>query len=153
MMSDLPQTHALRGFPAAAIKFVRALERNREKIATDRGLSASELRALFWIAEQGSARPKDLAAHMEMTTGGVTSVAQRLVEQGFLQRIAHPDDRRSLYLELTERGHSVMEQIHSEFNGMIADSTSMLDEHQLAAFESALWAVADEVAKRTAGNA
>ena len=46
-----------------------------------------------------------------------------------------------------------MKQIHSEFNGMIADSTSMLDEDQLSAFESALWAVADEVAKRTAGNA
>ena len=71
-MSDFPQTHALRGFLAAAIKFVRALERNREKIATDRGLSASELRALFWIAEQGSARPKDLAEHMEMTTGGAS---------------------------------------------------------------------------------
>ena len=149
-MSEPRRTHYLEGFPAAAIRFVRALERNREKIATRHGLSASELSAMFWIAEQVSARPKDLAAHMEMTTGGVTAIAQRLVELDLLERIAHPDDRRSLYLELTLNGHSLMNVMHSDFIGMIAGSTSMLDADQLAAFESALTVVATEVFARTA---
>ncbi|MBC7591866.1 MAG: MarR family transcriptional regulator, partial [Salinibacterium sp.] len=94
--------------------------------------------------------PKDLAAHMEMTTGGVTAIAQRLVELDLLERIAHPDDRRSLYLELTLNGHSVMNDMHSDFIGMVAGSTSMLDADQLVAFESALTVVATEVFARTA---
>ena len=148
-MKKSPRTHSLESFPAAAIRFVRALERNQQTIATRHGLSASELRALFRIAEQGSVRPKDLAAHMEMTTGGITAVSHRLVELNLLERIAHPGDRRSLYLQLTPTGHTVMKVMHSDFAGMIAESTSMLDAGQLAAFESALGLVADEVATRT----
>lgn len=149
-MTSLPETHALDGFPAAAIRFVRALERNREKIAIDHGLSASDLRAMFWIAEQGTVTPKALATHMEMTTGGITAIANRLVQQNLLQRIAHPHDRRSLYLELSPDGHDMMRTIHSDFTGMIAASTTGLTDNELAAFEAALQVVADEVATRTA---
>ena len=148
-MAESPTTHYLEGFPAAAIRFVRALERNREKIATDHGLSASELRALFWIAEQGTVRPKELAAHMEMTTGGITAVSHRLVEMDLLLRSAHPDDRRSLYLELTPTGHDMMKKMHSDFTEMVAASTSMLSPQELDSFEAALSAVAEEVTART----
>ncbi len=148
-MIDRPRTHSLSGFPAAAIRFVRALERNREKIAVDHGLSASELRALFWIAEQGTARPKELAQHMEMTTGGITAISQRLVEAGLLDRTADATDRRSLHLQLTPEGHTMMQAMHSDFLGMIAASTTALSPKQLAAFESALTVVADEVTHHT----
>ena len=144
-------THALVGFPQAATRFVRALERNREKIATDHGLSPSELRALFWIAEHASVTPKQLAEHMELTTGAITGISTRLVNLGWLGRLAHPNDRRSLYLELTVDGHAVMADIHTEFNGMIAASTTGLTEAELAAFEAALLTVAEEVARRTGG--
>ncbi|MCB5272869.1 Multiple antibiotic resistance protein MarR [Arthrobacter sp. SO5] len=147
---ETPRTkHALAGFPYAATRFVRALERNREKIATDRGLSPSELRALFWIAENASVTPKQLAEHMELTTGAITAISTRLVNLGWLARLAHPNDRRSLYLELTPDGHAVMADIHAEFNGMIAASTTGLTEQELAAFEAALLTVAEEVARRT----
>jgi len=149
-MNEPIETHALEGFPATAIGFVRALERNRELIADDHGVSPTDLRALFWIAKHGSVTPKAVAQHMEMTTGGVTSVANRLEGLGLLRRSAHPNDRRSLYLELTERGHGVMRDIHREFNAMISDSTSGLSKKELAAFGSALQVVADEVNRRTA---
>jgi len=149
-MNNPHETHSLHGFPAAAIRFVRALERNREKIATDHGLSASDLRALFWIAEHASVTPKALAEHMEMTTGGITVITNRLVNQNLLHRSAHPNDRRSLYLELTPEGHVIMRTIHTDFRSMIAASTTGLTPPQLDAFELALDTVADEVAHRTA---
>ena len=148
-MEKSPPTHTLDSFPAAAIRFVRALERNQETIATRHGLSASELRALFRVADQGSVRPKELAAHMEMTTGGITAISHRLVQLHFLERIAHPEDRRSLYLRLTPTGHDIMKLMHSDFTGMIAEATSMLNAEQLEAFESALSAVAEEVSVLT----
>ena len=142
------ETHSLDGFAAAAIRFVRALERNREQIGKDHDLSPSDLRAAFWIAEQGSVTPKDLANHMQMTTGGITAIAGRLVESGLLQRTAHPNDRRSLYLELTPAGHETMRVIHADFRSMVADSTSALSAGELQAFESALDTVAREVNAR-----
>ncbi|MDJ0321804.1 MarR family transcriptional regulator [Pseudarthrobacter sp. PS3-L1] len=141
--------HVLAGFPQAATRFVRALERNREKIATDRGLSPSELRAIFWIAEHASVTPKQLAEHMELSTGAITAISTRLVDLGWLERVAHPNDRRSLYLVLTGEGHAVMADIHNEFNTMIADSTTALSLEDLTVFERALQTVADEVFRRT----
>jgi DNA-binding MarR family transcriptional regulator len=148
-VSDPLVTHSLDGFPAAAIRFVRALERNREQIGKDHDLSPSDLRALFWIAEMGSVTPKDVAIHMEMTTGGITAIANRLVDSGLLQRVAHPNDRRSLYLELSAVGHETMRVIHTDFRTMVADSTSRLTPAELQAFEVALDIVAAEVNARS----
>ena len=148
-MAEPRVTHALDGFAAAAVRFVRALERNREQIGIDHNLSPSELRALFWIAEQGSVTPKDVSVHMQMTTGGITAITNRLVDAGLLTRSAHPNDRRSLYLELSSSGHDSMRTIHDEFRAMIADSTAGLSPEELRSFESALDIVADEINART----
>jgi len=141
--------HTLEGFPAAAAEFVSALDANRRRIAEDAGLSATELRAIFHIARTVSITPKSLAAYLSMTTGAVTAISRRLVEAGLLHRIDHPDDRRSLYLELTPHGHEIMAGIHSDFTTMIADSTSSLTPKQLDEFTSALRSVASEVRERT----
>jgi DNA-binding MarR family transcriptional regulator len=142
------EAYALDGFPATAIRFVLVLERNRELIARDHGVSASELRALFHIAEVVSITPKKLADHLEMTTGAITAISTRLVDAGLLHRVDHPNDRRSLYLQLTPDGHTVMADIHREFRAMIAASTSGLSPRQLADFERALAEVSEEIAVR-----
>ncbi len=143
-------SYALDNFPAAAIRFVRALERNRELIASDYGVSASELSALFHIAEVTSTTPKALAHHLQMTTGAITAIATRLVSANLVHRIDHPSDRRSLYLQLTPQGHEVMARIHSEFRAMIAASTAGLTAKQLADFEISLGTVSEQIAERTA---
>lgn len=141
--------HTLEGFPAAAAEFVSALDANRRRIAEDAGLNATELRAIFHIARTVSITPKSLAAYLGMTTGAVTAISRRLVELGLLHRIDHPEDRRSLYLELTAHGHEVMAAIHSDFTTMVAESTSSLTPEQLDEFTAALRSVAAEVRART----
>ncbi len=147
--SNAPAVYALRGFSAAAVRFVLALERNRELIAHDHGVSASELRALFHIAEVASITPKALANHLEMTTGAVTAISGNLVAAGVIHRVDNPNDRRSLYLQLTPHGHELMAEIFEDFGQMIAASTRGLSEKQLADFESALATVSEQIAERT----
>lgn len=147
-MDDRQVKHALIGFPAAAIRFVQALERNREAIGHKHGLSPTDLRALFHIGEVVSLTPKQLAFHMEMTTGAITAIATRLFNAGLVQRVDHPNDRRSLYLELSGQGHELMVEIHRDFENMIAAATDSLSADEVAAFESALETVADEVFSR-----
>jgi DNA-binding MarR family transcriptional regulator len=77
------------------------MEHNRNRVAAQNSLTCSELRALTWVAEAGSITPKVLAEAMEMTTGAVTAISNRLVALGMLTRLAHPHDRRSLLLMLT----------------------------------------------------
>jgi len=144
--AELGEPHVLDGFPAAAIRFVVALERNRVLIAQEHGLSASELRAMFYIGEVLRVTPKDLADHMEMTTGAITAISGRLVELGLLHRVDHPRDRRSLYLQLTPHGDAIMSKIHEDFREMIAAATSGLTPQQIAEFEYALGSVSERIA-------
>ena len=141
-------SHSLTGFPAAASAFVSALDGNRHRIARDAGVTGTELRALFHVAQMVSTTPKELAAYLGMTTGAITAISRRLVELGLFHRVDHPEDRRSLYLELTPRGHEVMAGIHRDFDAMLAASTSSLDAAQLEAFTAALTSVAAEVRTR-----
>jgi len=137
--------HILTGFPAAASAFVAALENNRQKIAREAGLTGSELRALFYVARVVSTTPKELALHLEMTTGAVTAISRRLVDIDLLHRVDHPEDRRSLYLELTNHGHNIMVQLHGDFKKMLAASTSSLNADELELFTVGLSSVATEV--------
>jgi DNA-binding MarR family transcriptional regulator len=140
--------HTLEGFPAAAISFVRALEHNRERIAKEAGLSASELAALFRVAAVVSTTPKELAVYLGMTTGAITAIARKLVAAKLLHRVDHPLDHRSLYLELTPHAHTVMDQIHTDFRSMLALSTEGLSEDELAAFTQSLLTVSAAVRAR-----
>lgn len=144
------RSHRLDALPAAAVRFSRALDRNRERIAEEEGLSASELRALFYIGEHVRATPKQLAAHMHITTGAITFITRRLVEIDMLTRAEHPDDRRSIQLELTPRAHTAMERIHADFDAMVTSATAHLGEEDLAQFTSSLDSVATAIAEHTA---
>ena len=146
------RSHQLSGFAESASAFVNALDGNRQRIAQDAGVTATELRALFRVGRMVSITPKDLASHLGMTTGAITAIARSLVDMGLFDRVDHPEDRRSLYLELTPKGHEVMEAIHAEFDSMLADSTSGLDTAELAAFNHALSTVAAEVRARSGQN-
>lgn len=148
MTTEAREALVLSGLPSAATEFVSALEANRRRIAEDANLTATELRALFHIARIVSITPKDLAAYLELTTGAVTAIARGLVDSGLLHRVDHPDDRRSLYLELTPQGHRRMTQIHDDFDAMISASTAGLDPEELVRFTAALQTVAQEVRRR-----
>ena len=143
------RSHRLDTFPAAAIRLSRALERNRERIAEEEGFSASELRALFYIGEHVSVTPKQLAEHMHMTTAAITFISRRLVEADILDRVAHPDDRRSIFLELTPRAHAALERIHSEFTSMVRSATASLDARELDDFTKYLDVTATVIAEHT----
>ncbi|WP_375385031.1 MarR family winged helix-turn-helix transcriptional regulator [uncultured Microbacterium sp.] len=144
------RSYRLDAFPAAAIRFSRALDRNRERIAEEEGLSASELRALFYIGEHVSVTPKQLAEHMHVTTAAVTFISRRLVERDLLHRVDHPGDRRSIFLELTPRAHAAMERIHSDFATMVSRATAHLDHRQVEEFTDYLGSVATAIAEHTA---
>ena len=50
----------------------------------------------------------ELADAVSLTTGGVTRLADRLAEDGLVERLACPTDRRVVHLGLTPRGRKVL---------------------------------------------
>ncbi len=145
MYEKFGSAHSLGGFPAAALIFLRALDSNRHRIAKEAGVTGSELRALSRVAEAGSITPKELADSMEMTTGAVTAISTRLVDATLMRRVDHPNDRRSLLLELTPWGDEVMKQIYCEFDAALAVVTKDMAEADLRGCSTLLRSAADEL--------
>jgi DNA-binding MarR family transcriptional regulator len=150
MSTEASQSHTLAGFPAAAVEFVNVMQRNRERIGEDAGLSPSELRALFRVAAEVSVTPKQLASYLDMTTAAVTFISRRLVESGLMHRVDHPNDRRSLYLELTPLAHQMMLDVHRDFVALLEAATSDLAPVELDRFSATLQSVARSMVRHSA---
>lgn len=132
MAEHRTRRHTLTGFPDAAIHLLLALEDDRARIASEHGMSPTELKGLLHIAEVGSLTPKELANNLSVSNGAITGISTRLVAAGLLHRVAHPNDRRSLYLELTASGHRVAARIHTDFTRMVDDATTGITADELA---------------------
>lgn len=150
MTEKQQRRHLLTGLPDAAIHLLRALEEDRRRIAADYGLSTSELRSLFRIAEAGSLTPRQLATDLSLTNGAITAISTRLVSAGLLRRVPHPDDRRSICLELTTEAHRAMEVIHSDFAAMVSAATLDLTDDELDIAARALRHVTTAIHERQA---
>jgi DNA-binding MarR family transcriptional regulator len=108
----------------SVLSFLRALDRNRNRLATKFNITVSELRALSRVAEPGNMTPKRLAESMGMTTGAVTAISNRLVALEMLVRVPHPNDRRSHLLKLTPAAEQIMNLIFEDSDEVIARSAS-----------------------------
>lgn len=65
------------------------------------GVSVPELIALEHLDHDGSLGPSDLARRLQMTTGAVTALVDRLEKEGYVRREPHPRDRRRVLLKRT----------------------------------------------------
>jgi len=66
------------------------------------GLNRTDMRALEIVSHVGAIAPTDLARLMDFTTGGITTVVDRLERAGYVTRRPAGTDRRRLILEPTE---------------------------------------------------
>ena len=65
------------------------------------GVSQPELAAITHVSAAGDLGPTELAHRLDVTTGAITALVDRLAERGHLVREPHPADRRRLEIHVT----------------------------------------------------
>jgi DNA-binding MarR family transcriptional regulator len=91
-----------------------ALSRLRAALARDVGISVPELLALENLDADGGLGPSELARRLQLSTGAVTALVDRLEARGHVARTAHPSDRRRVVVTLTsEAGDALAAEIES----------------------------------------
>ncbi len=78
-----------------------AVARHRAALARTLGLTDVEMLALVHVAEHGELAPSAIAALLDLSSGGATSLVQRLGRAGHVTRHPHPTDRRSILIRLS----------------------------------------------------
>jgi len=94
------------------------------------GISLPQFQALDSIrASAGSARVQDISQRMAITVGATSKVVDRLERDGLALRAAHPTDRRSSIVSLTDMGASALRaaddaaerHLRNELGGVLSD--------------------------------
>jgi DNA-binding MarR family transcriptional regulator len=77
--------------------------RNAALIAARKELKIGELdaRALLFVADHPGARPTTLKEHLGITSAGVTTLIDRLIDRDAVRRDVDPDDRRVNRISIT----------------------------------------------------
>ena len=73
-------------------------------------LSSPQLRTICVIGRNENIRMKDIADRMELTTGTVTVMIDRLQVMGLVERCRNESDRRSYKILLSEKGRKYYEE-------------------------------------------
>lgn len=110
--SSEPAQDALRAWLKllACHNLVEAQLRTMLRLQFDTTLPRFDLMAQLQRYPHGL-RMRELSERMMVTGGNVTGLVDRLVDEGLIDRVDDPDDRRAYVVSLTERGRQ-------EFAGM-----------------------------------
>ncbi|WP_345962743.1 MarR family winged helix-turn-helix transcriptional regulator [Streptomyces sp. BRB040] len=74
------------------------------RLRDEQGVSIGQFEFLEIIDRVPGCRVLDIVGELVITVGAVSKAVDRLVAAGWCQRVAHPQDRRSSVLRLTDEG-------------------------------------------------
>ena len=89
----------------------RIIGQHVPSVLIDSGLTLTQLRSLFFIANEGSTNSRKLARALEVTPSNVTGIVDRLVEQELVSRTQNPEDRREMTLQATDKGQALVSNL------------------------------------------
>jgi len=126
--------------------FFRLTRRLRSARAVD-AMSDTQTATLGVLRAHGRRTISALAEHEHVTAPTMSTTINGLVELGLVVRIPDEDDRRRVYVELTEQGESVVTETIRKRNRLLAD---MIDKQNFTTEELAVLTEASALLRRMA---
>jgi DNA-binding MarR family transcriptional regulator len=103
-----------------------------DQVAAERyGLNRTDMRGLDLVGQLGPIAPTSLARQLGFTTGGITSVIDRLEKAGYVRRLPDPRDRRRLLLERTQATAERDQEVFGPMEEAIAKRLARFTDREL----------------------
>jgi DNA-binding MarR family transcriptional regulator len=100
--------------------------------ARSHGLSHAALNALAVIEGNGAPLATgEISTRMHITTGTMTTVLDTLERNGYIHRLADPDDRRRVLVDITPAAQAVLDQMLPEVQQRAKVVMGVLDDDTL----------------------
>jgi DNA-binding MarR family transcriptional regulator len=120
-----------------------ALARHRSVVARTLGVTDTELLALIHLVQRGDMAPSGVGELLDLSSGGVTALAQRLVAGGHVTRHPHPGDRRSTLLRVAPATEAALRAADASLLAELDALTGGLSAERQAAVGAFLTALAE----------
>lgn len=77
-------------------------------------LPPSHVKVIFYLVHNGSATMSDIANHACISKPNLTPIIDKLIQEGLVQRLDNPKDRRTVLISITDRANHLFEE-HKTF--------------------------------------
>jgi DNA-binding MarR family transcriptional regulator len=78
--------------------------------AKSSGLSMPQFSVLMQLHHKGACGMSEISERFEVTPAAASQLVDKLVQNGFIQRVEDPNDRRAKLLSLTDKGREFIQQ-------------------------------------------
>lgn len=140
MIGNFPETADLA---AALESFAQAHRSYKERVANKHGLHPTDLAAASALLREPRT-PRQLEQILELTSGSITPLIDRLEKDGYAVRVPSQTDRRSVTVTLTRSGRTLARTTARDFARLVTDSDArgQVNAEQLRTVAAALIAAA-----------
>ena len=97
-------------------------------------ISPAQMRTIGVIGRNRNLRMKDIAEKLELTTGTVTVMVDRLQDMGLVERSKNEGDRRSYRIILSPRGEIYFQEHRKKQKDMVQRLVSRLSVKEIESF-------------------
>jgi DNA-binding MarR family transcriptional regulator len=104
----------------------------------DSGLTLTQLRSLFLIANKGNTNFRKLAETLRVTPSNVTGIVDRLEQQGLVSRTQNLEDRRETMLQATDKGKALVANLREAEIKQMTQILSLLSLEELSSLARGL---------------
>lgn len=119
-------------------RILRVTELTARNLALESDLTASQLLVLQQVAENRGALPSVIARSVGLKKATVTVLVNKLEHAGLVSRRRDTEDRRRVWIELTEAGRTVLEQSPDLLQARFERGFNALDDWEQAMIIAAL---------------
>jgi DNA-binding MarR family transcriptional regulator len=104
----------------------------REQIGSD--LTNDQQYTLRYISQVGSCTSTELAEKFDVKKSAITAIINRMWEKGLIQRTRDENDRRVVYLTLTEKGNELYSKSEERVYKLVESFIKQFDPKEIQQF-------------------
>lgn len=143
-MSSLSKDKLIAQLGGLVMRWQDATQRYDEAVGARWQLNASERLCLSFLMH-GRQAASAIAAETRLTPAAVTALIDRLAGRDFVRRLADPNDRRKVMVELAPAAYAMAEQAYAPLQ---VAGTTMLAQYSQAELEAFARILADSIAQQ-----
>lgn len=149
-MTDTDRNSQLVRVGTALRRMLYSVESARLHAAREQKLHPTDFACIGLLARNAEPlSPKDIINQLDLTSGSVTALLDRLERAGYITRMANPDDRRSLLVMLNRTAAQEPLQSYQKLEQSYRDATAGFSPQELskiAEFLERMYKVSDDLA-------
>jgi len=108
LLSQEAEISIRKGILAALRRIIRAIDLYSRQLMDEHGLTGPQFATLQEVVRVGSPLPSELARALQVSQPTMTGILDRLEKRGFVRRVRHGDDRRSVQIHITDVGRQML---------------------------------------------